>query len=138
MTSDLDTKFPEINYDGTKDYMYKYLINDLKSPLKDQTHAIIFIFAMSLAKRDGLTPSDLKKPAKMPPNSFNADMRRLMRSILIDEKCDVYSIIDNRELRILCEKYANVGIDKLYNMIKSCPEGTEREDVLVDLIQPNS
>ena len=135
MTSDLDTKFPEIYYDGTKDYMYEHLKNDLTSPLKGQTYATIFIFAMALAKRDRLVPADLKKQAKMPPNAFDSNMRTLMRSIMIDEKRDVYSIKDNLELRNICQKYANAGIDKLYWSVTNNPVGTEGEDVLVDLIQ---
>ena len=32
-----------------------------------------------------------------------------MRSIMIDEKNDVYAIGDNTQLRKLCEEYANAG-----------------------------
>ena len=138
MSSELDIKFPEIFYDGAKDYMYKYLKDDPESPFHGQTYASMFIFAMALAKRDGLLPADLKKPAKMPPSAFNSTMRTLMRSIMIDEKRDVYAIKDNSELRAMCQKYANAGIDTLYLSVKDRPSWKEKEAVLADLIKSQS
>ena len=135
MSGELDIKFPEIFYDGAKDYMYKYLKDDPESPFHGQTYASIFIFAMALAKRDGLLPEDLKKPAKMPPGAFNPTMRTLMRSIMIDEKRDVYSIKDNQALRSMCQKYANAGIGKLYLSVKNRPTWKEKEVVLMDLVK---
>ena len=135
MSSELDINFPEIFYDGEKNHMYKYLIDDPESPFHNQTHASIFVFAMALAKRDGLLPADLKKQAKMQPGAFDPNMRTLMRSIMIDEKNDVYCIKDNLKLRNMCQKYANAGIDKLYLSIKNRQVGIETEDVLANLIQ---
>ena len=135
MSSELDIKFPEIFYDGDKDHMYQYLKDDPESPFHGQTYASIFIFAMALAKRDGLLPADLKDTAKMPPGAFNSNMRTLMRSIMIDERHDVYCIDDNLALRNMCQKYANAGIDKLYLSIKNRSTEIDTEDVLADLIQ---
>lgn len=135
MSSELDVKFPEIFYDESKDYMYKYLIGDPESPFNSQTHAEIFIFAMALAKRDGLLPADLKKTKKMPPNAFNSAMRTLMRSIMMEEKRDVYCIKDNLELRNMCQKYANAGIDKLYLRFYTRQAWEDKEKVLADLIK---
>lgn len=132
MSKELDIKFPEIFYDGDKKHMYSYLETDPTSPFMGHTRAAVFIFAMALAKRDGLTPSTLKKPTKLPPNAFDQNMRTLMRSIMIEEKNNVYCIDDNIELRNMCQKYANAGIDKLYSKFKNNP--INREDVLATLI----
>ena len=86
----------------------------------------------------GLLPEGLKKPAKMPPGAFDATMRTLMRSIMIDEKHDVYSIKDNSELRNMCQKYANAGIGNLYLSVKNRPTWKEKEVVLMDLIKSQS
>lgn len=134
MSNELDIKFPEIYYDGTKSHMYEYLKTEPESPFYDQTYATIFIFAMAFAKRKKLLPADLKKTTKMPPSAFDSKMRTLMRSIMISEKHDVYAIKDNLELRSMCQKYANAGIDKLYIMVKNRPLGTLKEEVLMDLI----
>ena len=134
MSSDLDTKFPEIFYDKEKHNMYEYLKGDPESPFKGQTYASIFIFAMALAKRNGLLPESLKKPSKMQSNAFDTVTRTLMRSIMISEKHDVYSIKNNIELRKMCEEYANVGIDKLYFNVKNKSTWKAKEDVLMDLI----
>lgn len=138
MSNELDIKFPEISYDETKATMYQYLKDDPESPFHGHTYATIFIFAMALAKRDGLLPENLEKSAKMPPNAFDGNMRTLMRSIMIDEKHDVYRIRDNIALRNMCQRYANVGIDRLYLSIKNKPVGKEGEDVLIELIQSKS
>ena len=135
MQDELDIKFPEINYDGAKKFMYDYLEKDPDSPFEGQTLAAIFTFAMALAKRDGMSPEALELPKRLPSNAFDSHMRVLMRSILIDEKKDVYSIKDNIELRRRCGKYANAGIDKLYNAIKNRDIGKDGEDVLVELLQ---
>ena len=138
MSNELDIKFPEISYDGAKDYMYKWLKDDPESPFNRHTYASIFIFAMALAKRDGMTPAHLEKPAKMPPSAFDSSMRTLMRSIMIDEKRDVYCIKDNLGLRNVCQQYANAGIDKLYLSVKNRQVGKEGEDMLAELIQSQS
>ena len=135
MSSELDVKFPEIFYDDTKGYMYKYLKDDPESPFNGQTHAAIFIFAMALAKREGLLPADVKKPSKMQPGAFNSAMRTLMRSIMMEEKRDVYCIKDNIELRNMCQKYANAGIDKLYLRFFKRQAWEDKEKVLADLIK---
>ena len=136
MSGELDVKFPEIFYDDAKGHMYKYLRDDPESPFKGQTLAVIFIFAMALAKRDGLLPTDLKKPTgKMPPNAFNSSMRTLMRSIMIEENHDVYCIKDNLKLRNMCQKYANAGIDRLYLMFHNRQAWEDKEKVLADLIK---
>ena len=135
MSNELDIKFPEINYDASKSNMYEYLKTDPTSPFANNTYAEIFIFAMALAKRNGMAPEKLEKPSKLPPGAFNSNMRTLMRSIMIDEHKNVYSIRDNTELRHMCEKYANAGISMLYLKIKEKQLGQDGEDVLAELIQ---
>lgn len=135
MSSDLDIKFPEIYYDGAHAEMYEYLKTDPDSPFLNRTHAEIFLFAMALAKRDGITPKNLEKPSKMPPSAFSSHMRALMRSIMMDERGDVYSIGDNTAMRHMCEKYANAGITGLYMRIRERPEDKHGEDILAELIQ---
>lgn len=135
MSDELDRKFPEINYDSTKAYMYKYLLDDPDSPFNDCTHAQIFVFSMALAKKNSLLPERPTKPAKLPPTAFDEKMRSLMRSVMIDENNDVYSISDNTKMRYMCEGYANAGIGLLYMKIKEKPIGQYGEDVLVELLQ---
>lgn len=135
MSSDLDIKFPEIYYDGAHAEMYEYLKTDPDSPFLNHTYAEIFLFAMALAKRDRITPKSLEDPSKMPPSAFSSRMRALMRSIMMDEHGDVYSIGNNTAMRRMCEKYANAGIARLYLSIKERPEGKHGEDVLAELIR---
>ena len=135
MSSDLDIKFPEIHYDGAHAYMYNYLMTDPDSPFLSHTHAEIFLFAMALAKRDRIAPKDLEDPKKMPSSAFSGRMRALMRSVMMDERGNVYSIGDNTAMRRMCEKYANAGIARLYLSIKERPEGKHGEDVLAELIR---
>ena len=135
MSSDLDIKFPEFNYDAAKKDMYEELKTDTESPFHKHSYAEIFLFAMALAKKNNMSPKDLEKPSKMPPGAFNTRMRVFMRSIMIDEKRDVYSISDNTALRHMSEKYANAGIDTLYMKFKDRPLGTNGEDVLAELIR---
>lgn len=135
MSSDLDTKFPEIFYDKEKKEKYEYLVKDVDSPFRDKTYASIFIFAMALAKKKKLLPVDLKQQTKMPQSAFDSRMRSLMRSIMMDEMNDVYCIGDNLKLRKMCEGYANAGIDVLYLRIKERRMGENAEDILADLIE---
>lgn len=135
MSSDLDIKFPEINYDATYADLYKKLRENPDSPFRGQTYADIFLFAMALAKKNGTTPKELATPAKLPAAAFNETMRAFMRSIMIDERGDVYAIRDNTELRRMCEKYANAGIEMLYMKIMEKPEEKYGDDVLTELIQ---
>ena len=135
MSSELDIKFPEIYYDGTKSNMYDELKTSQASPFYNRTYADIFLFAMALAKKNRIQPKSLEKPTKMPPGAFNGKMRVFMRSIMIDEQADVYSIRDNTALRHMCEKYANAGIDTLYKKIKDRPIEKHGEDILAELIQ---
>ena len=135
MSSELDIKFPEFNYDAAKKDMYEELKTDTESPFRNHSYAEIFLFAMALAKKNNMSPKNLEKPSKMPPGAFNGRMRVFMRSIMIDEKRDVYSISDNTVLRHMSEKYANAGIDMLYMKFKDRPLGTNGEDILAELIR---
>ena len=135
MSSELDIKFPEINYDATHADLYKKLKENPDSPFHGQTHADIFLFAMALAKKNGTTPKALEKPAKLPAAAFTETMRAFMRSIMIDELGDVYAIRDNTKLRHMCEKYANAGIEMLYMKVMEKPEDKYGDDVLTELIQ---
>ena len=135
MPSELDIKFPEIHYDGTKADMYKHLKYDPDSPFYGQNFADIFLFAMALAKKKGIHPKSLEKPNKLPASAFDARMRAFMRSIMIDEHQDVYAIKDNTALRRMCEDYANAGINDLYINIKEKPVDENGDDILAKLIQ---
>ena len=135
MSSELDIKFPEVFYDGTKKDLYEYLQTYPDSPFHNRAYADIFLFAMALAKKNGIPPKRLEKQTKMPPGAFNGKMRVFMRSVMIDEEHDVYSIRDNTALRHICERYANAGIDLLYMRIKERPAETHGDDVLAELIQ---
>ena len=135
MSSELDIKFPEIHYDGTKAEMYEYLKLDESSPFYGRTHADIFLFAMALAKKTKITRKKLEKPAKLPASAFSGQMRTFMRSIMIEECHDVYVLKDNGKMRHMCEEYANAGIDTLYRKIKNKPFEKGGEDVLAELIQ---
>ena len=135
MSNELDIKFPEIFYDKKKYELYSYLKSDPQSPFRESTFAGIFIFAMALAKRRNMTPEKIETPAKLEPYAFGSDMRVLMRSIMIAEKKDAYSIRDNTALRRLCEGYANAGIDLLYLKVKERPDGQYGEDVFADLLK---
>ena len=133
--NELDTKFSDVHYDAAKSEMYDYLKTDPSSPFEGRTLAEIFIFSMAIAKKIGMAPEKPQKPSKMPPYAFGAEMRAFMRSILIEENNDVYSIKSNADLRRMCEGYANAGIGTLYTKIKNRPVGTEGEDVLAEFLQ---
>ena len=135
MSSDLDIKFPEINYDGAKAKLYEDLKTHPDSPFCNRTYADIFLFAMALAKKNGIPPKGLEKPTKMPPGAFGGKMRVFMRSIMIEEGRDVYAIRDNTALRHMCEKYANAGMDTLYMKIMERPTEKHGDDILAELIQ---
>ena len=135
MSSDLDIKFPEINYDGAKTEMYEYLKTYEDSPFYNRTYADIFLFAMAFAKKNKMPGKKLEKPTKLPASAFDGQMRVFMRSIMIAEHNDVYIIRDNGAMRRVCEKYANAGIDMLYMKIKNRPIEKDGEDILAELIQ---
>lgn len=135
MSSELDIKFPEINYDAAYADLYRKLKENPDSPFHGQTYADIFLFAMALAKKNRTTPKELKKPSRLPASAFNETMRAFMRSIMIAEHNDVYAIKDNTKLRHMCEKYANAGIEMLCMRIMEKPEGKYGDDVLLELIQ---
>lgn len=135
MSSELDIKFPEINYDAARADMYKKLKESPDSPFHGHTYADIFLFAMALAKKHEITPKELETPAKLPASAFNETMRAFMRSIMIDELGDVYAIRDNAKLRLMCEKYANAGIEMLYMNIMKRPVEKHGDDILADLIK---
>ena len=135
LVDDLDIKFPEIYIDKAKSHMYDKLDTDPGSPFRGTTQAAVFIFAMAYAKKNRMAPKKFKVSAKLPAAAFGQEMRTLMRSIMIDEKNDVYAIGDNTPLRKLCEEYANAGIDTLYRKIMERPLGVYGEDVLVDLLK---
>ena len=135
MSSELDIKFPEINYDAARADLYKKLKESPDSPFHGHTLADIFLFAMALAKKSGITPKELETPAKLPASAFNETMRAFMRSIMIDELGDVYAIRDNTKLRHMCEKYANAGIEMLYMKIMERSAEKYGDDALADLIR---
>lgn len=130
MSSELDIKFPEIYYDGTKIRMYEYLKTEL-----NRTYADIFLFAMAFAKKNKIPPKELEKPTKLSPGAFSVQMRVFMRSIMIAEHNDVYVIRDNNAVRRMCEKYANAGIGRVYMKIKNRNIEKNVEDILAELIQ---
>ena len=135
MVDDLDIKLSEIYIDKNKSHMYDELSKDPDSPFMDTTQATVFMFAMAYAKKNNMAPKEFKRSAKLPGHAFGEEMRAVMRSIVIDEKDNVYAIGDNKMMRKLCEGYANAGIDTLYLKIKQRPLGQLGEDVLVEMLK---
>ena len=137
MVDDLDIKFPDIYINNEKSHMYDELDTNPESPFRGTTQAAVFIFAMAYAKKNRMAPKKFKAGrVRLEGTAFGLEMRTLMRSLMIDEKNDVYAIGDNTPLRKLCEEYANAGIDTLYDkIIRNRSPGTSGEDVLVDLLR---
>ena len=131
---DEDINFPKVNY-GKKnvDRIHELTIADW-SPFFDHGYWEIFIFCMSYAYVKGLKPEKVPGTATMPADAFKTETRHLMRALAIDYKNDISVIKNSRDYVTICEQFAYVGFDEVYNMIKNRPSEKAVDSVLFDMI----
>lgn len=136
MSSELEIKFPEVFYDRDYREQYHDLTSEDWSPFNNSTMADLFVFSMAYAFKKKLSPRNLSKnPIKLPPNAFSTRHRTLMRSLVIQQTNDINVVKDNVTVVRTCEKYANAGIEEIYEKIKEASPETTIENIMIEIIK---
>ena len=129
--SDLDIKFPNVDYQSNHQSLYDDLTKKSWSPFFNYTKAQVFMFAMSYGYAYNMARRPLDdKPMSLPARAFGKDMRVLMRSLAIHEESSIDVIRDNRQVLKICTEYANASIEQIYNKIKNKDHATDSEKIL--------
>ena len=132
--SELDIKFPNVDYQSNHQSIYDDLTKKSWSPFLNYTKAQIFIFAMSYGYAHNMTRRPLEKPMYLPARAFGKDMRVLMRSLAIHEESSIDVIRDNHRVLKICTEYANASIEQIYNKIKNKDYDIDSEKILETMV----
>ena len=126
--------FPDINYGESNKRMYHDLINYPWSPFFEHSIWEIFIFCMSYAYAKKLKPKDPDGKGTLNSKVFRRNTRYIMYALAIDHTNDVGVIKNLNGVVKICEGFANVGIQKIYQIFKNKSSEISVEKIFLDMI----
>ena len=126
--------FPDINYGESNKHMYNDLINYSWSPFFEHSIWEIFIFCMAYAYAKKLKPKDPDGKGTLNSKVFKPNTRHIMYALAIDHTNDVGVIKNLNNVVKICEGFANVGIEKIYQIFKNKPSDISIEKIFLDMI----
>ena len=131
-----DINFPDVRT-GTKNTpKYKELVDAEWSPFFGYHYWELFIFSMSYGFRKKLVPKPVSGDQNMPARVFEASTRNIMRALAIEHTNDLNIIKDSQSYVKICEGFANVGFQDIYQIIhENNPDKVHVEDILLKIIK---
>ena len=136
MSDNDDINFPGARTGTANTSRYKELVEVAWSPFVGYRYWNVFIFSMAYAFAKKLKPKPVSGEQNMPPGVFDAQTRNIMRALAIEATGDLNIIKKSEEYVKICEGYANVGFQEIYQIISDNDiDKVKPEDLLLNLIK---